>query len=249
MTYREPTLDAAAGKRQPSPRRRPRRSAEQNRQQILRAATVEFVTHGLAGARISRIVKKAGTNPRMIYEHFGSKTALYVATLETALAALRAEELTLDVEHLDPLEGLLQLFDFMNGHFERNGHLVSLLRAENGMKARYMKKSSRIHEMSSPVLAMTERLLVAGRRGRKTRRRYRSAAALCHDCRAQPVSPDQRPYPVDHVRARLSNRDWRAKRRADARRMLASYLSKELPSLTAQSWWYRRKALPHAYHR
>ena len=65
----------------------------------------------------------AGTNPRMIYEHFGSKSALYVATLESALAALRAEELALDVDHLDPLEGLLQLFDFMNGHFERNGLL------------------------------------------------------------------------------------------------------------------------------
>jgi hypothetical protein len=77
-------------------------------------------------------------------------------------ASLRTEELTLDVEHLDPLEGLLQLFDFMNGHFERNGHLVSLLRTENLMKARYMKKPSCIHEMSSPVLSMTERLLSRG---------------------------------------------------------------------------------------
>ena len=136
MTYPDSAPDAAAGKHRTPPRRRPRRSAEQNRQEILRAATVEFATYGLAGGRISRIVKKAGTNPRMLYECFGSKTALYVATLESALAALRTEELTLDVEHLDPLEGLLQLFDFMNGHFERDGHLVSLLRAENGTKAR-----------------------------------------------------------------------------------------------------------------
>src|SRR4051812_12786571 len=123
--------DAPRRDDKPAPRRRPRRTAEQSREQILRAATVEFATHGLAGGRISRIVKKAGSNPRMIYEHFGSKTALYVATLESALAELRAEELALDVEHLDPVEGLLQLFDFMNGHFERDGHLVSLLRAEN----------------------------------------------------------------------------------------------------------------------
>ena len=110
MTYREPISES--DKKQPtSPRRRSRRTAEQSREQILRAATVEFATHGLAGGRISRIVKKAGTNPRMIYEHFGSKSALYVATLESTLAELRAEELTLDVEHLDPLEGLLQLFD------------------------------------------------------------------------------------------------------------------------------------------
>ena len=128
----------------PVPRRRPRRSAEQNRADILRAATVEFATHGYAGGRITRIVKKASTNPRMIYEQFGSKSALYVATLENALGALRAEELTLDVEHLDPVEGLLSLFDFMSAHFERNVHLVSLLRSENLMKARYMKRSSRM---------------------------------------------------------------------------------------------------------
>ena len=72
------------------PRRRPRRSAEQNRTEILRAATTEFATHGYAGARITRIVRKSGSNPRMIYEQFGSKSALYVATLENALAALRA---------------------------------------------------------------------------------------------------------------------------------------------------------------
>jgi AcrR family transcriptional regulator len=225
MTYRDSTLDAAASK-DPS-RRRPRRSAEQNRQEILRAATAEFATYGLAGGRISRIVRKAGTNPRMLYEQFGSKSALYVATLESALAALRTEELTLDVEHLDPLEGLLQLFDFMNGHFERNGHLVSLLRTENLMKARNMKKSPRIHEMSSPVLSMTERLLSRGVAEGKLAadidplRLYIMIAALSqfHLTNVHTLSNE-----FGHD---LSKPKWRAERRADARRMLASYLSRK----------------------
>jgi AcrR family transcriptional regulator len=224
MTYRDPTTEAAGGKRTAAPARRPRRTAEQSREQILRAATAEFAAHGLAGARISRIVKKAGSNPRMIYEHFGSKSALYVATLETTLSKLRTEELTLDVDHLDPLEGLLKLFDFMNGHFERHGDLVSLLRTENGTKARYMKKSSRIHEMSSPVLAMTERLLSRGVAEGKLAadidplRLYVMIAALSqfHLTNAHTLSS---------MFARdLSNPEWRAKRRADARRMLAAYL-------------------------
>jgi len=227
MTYRDATPEAAVRKRQTSSRRRPRRSAEQSRQEILRAATAEFATHGLAGGRISRIVQKAGTNPRMIYEHFGSKSALYVATLESALAALRTEELTLDVEHLDPLEGLLQLFDFMNGHFERNGHLVSLLRTENLMKARYMKKSSRIHEMSSPVLSMTERLLSRGVAEGKLAadidplRLYVMIAALSqfHLANVHTLSSM-----FEHD---LSKPEWRAERRADARLMLASYLSRK----------------------
>jgi len=227
MTYRDATPEAAVRKRQMSSRRRPRRSAEQSRQEILRAATAEFATHGLAGGRISRIVLRAGTNPRMIYEHFGSKSALYVATLESALAALRAEELALDVDHLDPLEGLLQLFDFMNGHFERNGHLVSLLRTENLMKARYMKKSSRIHEMSSPVLSMTERLLSRGVAEGKLAadidplRLYVTIAALSQFHLANVYTLSSM---FEHD---LSKPEWRAKRRADARLMLASYLSRK----------------------
>ncbi len=226
MTYRDSVPEGASSKRE-APRRRPRRSAEQSRQEILRAATAEFATYGLAGGRISRIVRKAGTNPRMIYEIFGSKTALYVATLEDALAGLRAEELRLDVEHLDPLEGLLQLFDFMNGHFERNAHLVSLLRAENLMKGRYMKKSARIHEMSSPVLAMTKRLLSKGVAEGKLAahidplRLYIMIAALSqfHVANAHTLS--------SIFASDLSNPEWRSLRRADARRMLAAYLVKQ----------------------
>jgi AcrR family transcriptional regulator len=226
MSYRDSATETTAARNPTQPRRRPRRSAEQSRQEILRAATAEFATHGLAGGRISRIVRKAGTNPRMIYEHFGSKSALYVATLENALAALRAEELTLDVERLDPLEGLLQLFDFMNGHFERNGHLVSLLRTENLMKARNMKKSLRIHEMSSPVLSMTQRLLSRGVVEKKLAsdidplRLYVMIAALSqfHLTNVHTLSSE-----FEHD---LSKAEWRAKRRADARRMLAAYLSR-----------------------
>lgn len=224
MTYREGAIAAVVPK--PMPRRRARRSAEQNRQEILRAATTEFATHGFAGARITRIVKKSGSNPRMIYEQFGSKSELYVATLESALGALRAEELTLDVEHLDPLEGLLKLFDFMNGHFERNLHLVSLLRAENLMKARYMKKAPRIHEMSSPVLQMTKRLLARGVRGGQLAadidplRLYVMIAALSqyHLANMHTLSNE---FNFD-----LKNTDWRAKRSEDARKMLAAYLTR-----------------------
>lgn len=214
--------------------RRPRRSAEQNRVQILRAASVEFATHGYAGGRITRIVKKARTNPRMIYEQFGSKSELYVATLESALSALRAEELRLDVEHLDPLEGLLKLFDFMNGHFERNGHLVSLLRSENLMKARHMKKSPRIHEMSSPVLSMTTRLLARGVAEGKLAsdidplRLYVIIAALSQFHLAN-VHTLSAMFEND-----LTNADWRARRREDARKMLASYLERKEPNLEAK---------------
>jgi AcrR family transcriptional regulator len=225
MTQRDSIVEPPTDTRlAPRRRRRPRRTAQQSREQIMRAATAEFAAHGLAGARISRIVQKAGTNPRMIYEHFGSKSALYVAALENALAELRGEELGLDVEHLDPVEGLLQLFDFMNAHFERSGYLVRLLTTENLTKARYMKKSSRIREMSFPVLAMIERLLSRGAADGTIAtdidplRLYVMMAALSQ-------------FHVSNVHTLsiifeqdLSRPEWRTQRHGDARKMLASYL-------------------------
>jgi AcrR family transcriptional regulator len=161
MTYGDITTARLA---RPSvrPRRRTRRTQAESRDQILRAATREFVTHGFAGARINRIVKRARSNPRMIYHYFGSKSQLYITVLEEALGGLRRRELQIDVEHLDPREGLLQLFDFMGSYFENNRHLVRLLSAENLLKAKYMRKSARIPEMSSPVLHMIEKLIARG---------------------------------------------------------------------------------------
>ena len=111
MTYREADdLTRARGTEEAAA---PAAHAGREPRAVLRAATKEFVTHGFAGARVNRIVNKARSNPRMIYHYFGSKSQLYVAVLEEALAGLRRRELEIDVEHLDPREGLLRLFDFM----------------------------------------------------------------------------------------------------------------------------------------
>jgi AcrR family transcriptional regulator len=224
VTDQRISVGDARSKPFPAERRRPRRSAAQSRERILRAATAEFARHGLAGARIGRIVKKAGTNPRMIYHYFGSKSRLYVAVLEAALGGLRGEELRLDVGHFDPLEGLLRLFDFMNSHFERSPHLVSLLRGENLLKAQYMRKSSLIREMSSPVLAMIERLLQQGvasgqlSLGLDGLRLYVLMVALSqfHLSNVHTLS-------VIFDRD-LSEASWRSTRAGDARSMLATFL-------------------------
>jgi AcrR family transcriptional regulator len=220
MRYRETSI--APDK--PIARRRPRRTPWQSREQLLRAATKEFVTHGFAGARISRIVKNAGSNPRMVYHYFGSKSRLYVAVLEEALGGLRKQELQIDVEHLDPHEGLLQLFDFMADHFEHAQDLVRLLSAENLLKAKYMRMSSRIPEMSSPVLAMIERLIERGERtgqlskGLDGLRVYILMVGLC-----------QFHLSNVHTLSTIFGRDlsapsWRRERTNDARRMLTGFL-------------------------
>lgn len=194
------------------------------RDRLMKAARTEFALHGFAGARVERILAKAGANPRMLYHYIGGKSDLYVAVLEEALGDLRSHELRLDIEQADPVEGLLQLFDFMNDHFEGNQHLVRLLTNENLLKARFMKTSSRIREMSSPVLVMISRLLERGGEGGllvsglDPLRVYVLMVAL-----------SQFHLSNVHTLSVIFDRDladpaWRAARKADARRMLANFL-------------------------
>jgi AcrR family transcriptional regulator len=221
MTYRDVI---PAGERD-GPRRRPRRTPWESRDRLLRAATKEFVAHGFAGARISRIVKRAGSNPRMVYHYFGSKSQLYVAVLEAALGGLRQREMQIDVEHLDPHEGLLQLFDFMSDYFERKQYLVRLLSAENLMKAKYMRMSSRIPEMSSPVLTMIERLI---ERGAKTGKLAEGLDGL--RLYVLMIALSQFHLSNAHTLSIIFGQDlslqaWRSERMNDARRMLTKFLS------------------------
>ncbi len=144
------------------PVKRRSRKGVDTREELLKAARVEFAQHGFAGARTERIVSRANSNPRMISHHFGGKSGLYLAVLEEALGDLRQAELKVDVEGLPPLEGLMQLFDFMNRHFSANRHLVRLLSNENIQKARNLKSSKRVSEMASPVLERIAGLLKRG---------------------------------------------------------------------------------------
>ena len=62
------------------------------------------------------ICKLSRANPRMIYHYFGGKDHLYIAVLEQVLGELRTEELKLDVAHVAPIDGMMQLFDFTYDH-------------------------------------------------------------------------------------------------------------------------------------
>jgi len=70
--------------------------ADQTRERILRAAILEFSTHGLSGARIDAIADSAKANKALLYYYFKNKKSLYAAAVEkvsgrvveNALAAL-----------------------------------------------------------------------------------------------------------------------------------------------------------------
>src|ERR1700754_2486115 len=82
------------------------RDPDRPRAVILDAATDEITAKGLGGARVDEIAARAGVNNRMINHYSGDKDGLYLAVLEAAYAAIRHEEIKLDLEHRDPIEGM-----------------------------------------------------------------------------------------------------------------------------------------------
>ena len=138
------------------------RDPEGMRLRNLEAAKQEFATHGLAGARVDRIAAKAGANKRMLYYHVGNKEDLYLAVLEGAYEKIRAEERTLDLEHLDPPEAIVTLIDFTWNYFLRNPEFLALLNTENLARAKHLKRSAKVKSMHSPFVEMIREVVQRG---------------------------------------------------------------------------------------
>jgi AcrR family transcriptional regulator len=138
------------------------RDPEGMRLRILEAAKQEFATHGLAGARVDRIAAKAGANKRMLYYHVGKKDDLYLAVLEGAYEKIRGEEQGLDLEHLDPPEAIRRLVEFTWNYFLRNPEFPALLQTENLVRAKHLKRSTKVKSMHSPFVEMIRTVVRRG---------------------------------------------------------------------------------------
>ena len=164
----------------------PVRDADRTRAAILAAATAEFAAHGLSGARVDRIASRAQSNKRMLYYYFGGKEALWLAVLEGAYQRIRTAERDLDLEHLPPERGLRELVAFTWRYFIAHPEFLSLLNTENLHRARYLKRSTRVRALHSPMVGMLGDLLARGARDGVFRpgidpvQLYVSIAALCY---------------------------------------------------------------------
>jgi AcrR family transcriptional regulator len=140
------------------------RDADRTQQTILRAAMGEFSSKGLAGARIDAIAERAGVNKRLLYYYFGAKEELFLAVLELTYADIRSAEQALHLESTAPAEAVKLLVAFTWTHYVEHPEFLNLLNSENLHRARHLKKSKRIREMNSPLIATLGDVLERGRR-------------------------------------------------------------------------------------
>lgn len=157
----------AAAKKKPKSEKR---NAEATRARILATAMEGFGSHGLEGARIENISKKAKVNKQAIYYHFKSKDKLFEASLRQVYSNSHHIHL-LDDRDLPPTP-------YSDIHFSRMAwvigevydHLLdaspsfSLIADENRMKGKHLKGAfaSHLREATSPMMTLVVGSLQAG---------------------------------------------------------------------------------------
>ena len=91
---------------------------EKTKTLLLDAATAEFSTFGLAGARVDRIAAAAGVNKERIYQYFGKKDDLFGIVLARQLAAVM-DEVSITGNGIDAvLDYAGRVFDYQVAHPE-----------------------------------------------------------------------------------------------------------------------------------
>ena len=137
-------------------------AAQATRDSILRAATKVFAKHGFAGGRIEQISTAAKSHDRMIYYYFGSKEALFIAVIEDAYRRFNEAEQTLALDVAQPRQALTDVIRFVWRYYQKNPDFITLLNTENLLRGKHIAKSARAREYSSPVIAITDRVLRSG---------------------------------------------------------------------------------------
>jgi AcrR family transcriptional regulator len=98
----------------------------------------------------------------MLYYYFGDKDGLFLAALEERYAHIRNAERTLRLEHLDPRQAVRRLVAFTWRYFLEHPEFLTLLNSENLHQGRHVRRSRRVREMHSHLVAMLGDVLRRG---------------------------------------------------------------------------------------
>jgi AcrR family transcriptional regulator len=217
-----------------------RRNATVTRDRVLKAAIAEFCRYGFDGARTDRVAKRASVNIRMIYHYFGSKERLYLAALEQVYREVRTREAALNLRDHEPAKGMRALVDFTFRHLIEHPEFIELIRNENLLRGKYLKKSRSVPETAMPLVSALHDLLTRGVRQGVFRRNvdpvqlYVSILSLCfiHLSNRYTLSIM---FSMD-----LSDQEWLDERLKHVQAIIASFLAADAPRSNAKATGTRR---------
>lgn len=129
------------------------------RARIVEAATTEFAEHGIAGARIERIVDAARTNKAQLYAYFGSKDGLFDAIFGASLDRIVE---VVPIDSSDLADWAVRLYDeYLRrpdlirlatwARLERSptGHLVDDVERRDDPKLRFIEEGQAVGRIRS----------------------------------------------------------------------------------------------------
>jgi AcrR family transcriptional regulator len=139
------------------------RDPDRTRAEILAVATEAFSEHGYSGARVDEIAERTRTTKRMLYYYFESKEGLYAEVLRMAYAAIRGEERSIDVAHLDPIAAIRRVAELTFDHHEAHPDYIRLVAIENIHRAEHLAELPDLEDLASPTIELIDTVLTRGR--------------------------------------------------------------------------------------
>ncbi len=139
-----------------------KRNPEISQSRILEAAEQEFAEHGFEGARIDKIVQRAGVSKNLVYHYFGGKDDLFLVVMERMYERMRAHHADLQIKGLPPVEGMERLVRHTFQHFVEYPEVISLLNSENLTKAQHVRNSEKLPHLYSTLSDLIGDLLSRG---------------------------------------------------------------------------------------
>jgi AcrR family transcriptional regulator len=207
-----------------------RRNSARTKDTILKAATAEFCRRGFDGARVESISSRSKSNIRLLYQHFGDKTGLYVAVLEHVYAEIRSKERALRLDEFAPDEAMRRLIDFTFVFFATHRDYVALINNENLLRARHMRRSKLIRSLTVPLVTSIREILARGesegvfRRGVDPVQLYISITAQSY------FHVSNRHTLSAMFDKNLASPEWLAERRRHAQDVLMTWLMRDAPA-------------------
>ena len=139
-----------------------RRDRERTRREILEIAFAEFAENGLTGGNTDAIAARANITKRLIFYYFKSKEELFTAVLEMAYAKMRVAEEDLHLGALEPEAAIRRLAEFTFDFDQANQEFVRLVTIENIHRGRHIRSSSKLKEMTRPIISQIAEVLERG---------------------------------------------------------------------------------------
>jgi AcrR family transcriptional regulator len=125
------------------------RDPETKRQQLLEAALGEFAEHGVAGARVDRLAKRAGISAGLVYSFYENKDGLFEAVFDL-IVEQTVTTIPLDADDLGAYAG--RLYDGGLAHPEVL-RFVAWYQLERGQTA--ARRASTTAAMADKIAAIT----------------------------------------------------------------------------------------------